>query len=100
MLVNVPNALFTSLTPKYVMIATFVNFVIMIFAHCKKLLTKPAMLLAFFIGVTIFIFDVAVYIAMMLFFVTGSLISKITNKRKQKAVKLHKHGSERNCICR
>lgn len=79
--------------------ATIINGLVSYMAYRRKSLTRSGVYFAFFTGVILFALgEVPMYISLLLFFLLGSLISKVKNLRKSDAERLHRRGSHRNWV--
>lgn len=85
--------------PTFTIIASFVNLLVVGFAYYKKSLTSDGILLAFLTGVILYALgDFPMYMALLLFFIAGSLTGIFKNVYKEEGEKLHKRTGARTGV--
>ena len=84
----------------WIAVAVTVNGLIALLARRKKALTVDGAIAAFVLGTALMSINGGwlYWSAMVVFFLTGTAVSRLGRERKRKFVPMHEHGSERNWV--
>lgn len=89
---------FDLITKEFLVISDIVILVLYLTWYCR-MVTLSATLLAIFLGIGIYaMVGISLLLAVFTFFISGSLISKISNDKKKEAICLHKRKGSRTWI--